>query len=134
MLLDEFRKRSIEPQKIDDREVHFDLGKNHFDLDVVLDRTLSQSRALYRKVLDLNEIIETVSLDEKVPLTNSFIDSVGCSNVDFKDAIHLMIAKKLRMPLCTHDKKLRGEFSTHSDKAGFYGEIYKPEELIKPKK
>ncbi|MCK5282405.1 MAG: hypothetical protein KAK00_03270 [Nanoarchaeota archaeon] len=47
---------------------------------------------------------------------------------------YFTIAKKLKIPLCTHDKKLRGDFSNHEDKVAFYPKVYKPQEIIKPKK
>lgn len=94
----------------------------------------SEARKIYHSIIGDNEIAEIVSIGDKVILTNDFIDSIACSNLDFKDAIHLTIAKKLDIPLCTHDKKLRGDFSTHGDKVKFYPKVYKPQELIKPKK
>ncbi|MFC2154287.1 lysine biosynthesis protein LysX [Candidatus Altiarchaeota archaeon] len=48
LLLDEARKRSIGVEKIDDREIVFNLEKKrNFNVDVVLERSISHTRALY---------------------------------------------------------------------------------------
>ncbi len=47
LLFDEFRQRGIEFGRIDDREVIFELGENVFQYDVVLERAINHSRALY---------------------------------------------------------------------------------------
>jgi [lysine-biosynthesis-protein LysW]---L-2-aminoadipate ligase len=47
LLFDEFRQRGIEFGRIDDREVVFELGENVFQYDVVLERAINHSRALY---------------------------------------------------------------------------------------
>lgn len=47
LLFDEFRQRGIEFGRIDDREVVFELGENVFRYDVVLERAINHSRALY---------------------------------------------------------------------------------------
>ena len=93
-------------------------------------KTLQTARLVYAEVISTFHIAEIVSLDKKVQLTNAFLDSVAGTNLDFKDAIHLAIAKKLRMPLCTHDKKLLRGFSTHEDKQDFYSEVYKPSDFL----
>lgn len=95
--------------------------------------TTSEARKIYQNVLNKNGIAEILA-DDNVKLTADFLDKIGCSKLDFKDAIHLTIAKKLKIPLCTHDKKFRGDFSRHDDKKRFYSKVYKPQELIKPKK
>jgi len=47
-LIDEFKAvRGIELVMIDDREISFNLGKNKFDLDVVVERCINHSRALH---------------------------------------------------------------------------------------
>ena len=47
-LLDEFAKqKEIELVMIDDRKLHFELGKNNFGLDVVVERCINHSRALH---------------------------------------------------------------------------------------
>jgi len=48
LLLQEIRKRSgVRLERIDDRNIVFNLGENGFGLDVVLERCISHSRALY---------------------------------------------------------------------------------------
>jgi [lysine-biosynthesis-protein LysW]--L-2-aminoadipate ligase len=47
LLLDEIRKRNLEIEKIDDKEQIFELGKNNYDVDVILERCVNHSRALY---------------------------------------------------------------------------------------
>jgi [lysine-biosynthesis-protein LysW]---L-2-aminoadipate ligase len=47
LLFDEFRQRGIEFGRIDDREVVFELGESVFQYDVVLERAINHSRALY---------------------------------------------------------------------------------------
>jgi [lysine-biosynthesis-protein LysW]--L-2-aminoadipate ligase len=46
LLLQAFRHRGVEPERIDDAEVVLDIGGRPSGWDVVLDRSLSQSRAL----------------------------------------------------------------------------------------
>lgn len=47
LLFDELRQRGVEFSRIDDREVVFELGENVFEYDVVLERSINHSRALY---------------------------------------------------------------------------------------
>jgi [lysine-biosynthesis-protein LysW]---L-2-aminoadipate ligase len=48
LLIDEFRTRpGVELEKIDDRERFFDLHKNNFDFDVVIERCINHSRAVH---------------------------------------------------------------------------------------
>jgi [lysine-biosynthesis-protein LysW]--L-2-aminoadipate ligase len=48
MLIDEFRTRpGVELEKIDDRERFFDLHKNDFGFDVVIERCINHSRAVH---------------------------------------------------------------------------------------
>jgi [lysine-biosynthesis-protein LysW]--L-2-aminoadipate ligase len=48
LLIDEFRTRpGVELEKIDDREHFFDLHKNDFDFDVVIERCINHSRAVH---------------------------------------------------------------------------------------
>ncbi len=93
-----------------------------------------KARKIYLEILNDFEIYEITSIHELVNLTPDFIDSIGCTNLDFKDALHLEIAKRLNISLCTHDKKIKGNFSQQGDKIKFYERVYKPEELIIPKK
>ncbi len=47
-LMDEFNAiKGIELVMIDDREITFNLGRDHFDLDVVVERCINHSRALH---------------------------------------------------------------------------------------
>tara|TARA_Y100000310_G_C20666299_1_gene807678 strand:- start:760 stop:1596 length:837 start_codon:yes stop_codon:yes gene_type:complete len=46
-LLDEIKKRNINLEMIDDRDIAFTLGRNGFDFDVVLERCINHSRALH---------------------------------------------------------------------------------------
>ena len=46
-LLDEIKKRNINLEMIDDRNIAFTLGRNGFDFDVVLERCINHSRALH---------------------------------------------------------------------------------------
>ena len=53
LLLEEFRSRGIAPEIVDDRELIFRLDSRHLDFDVVLERSVNHSRALYSlKVLN----------------------------------------------------------------------------------
>ncbi len=58
LLLNEFRKRNgIRLERIDDRTQIFDLHKNNFDYDVVLERCINHSRALYAlKILNSHDV------------------------------------------------------------------------------
>jgi [lysine-biosynthesis-protein LysW]--L-2-aminoadipate ligase len=47
LLFDEFERRGIAFDRIDDRDVIFELGRNGFPYDVVLERCINHSRALY---------------------------------------------------------------------------------------
>lgn len=47
-LMDEFnKKKGIELVMIDDREIKFNIGKDKFDLDIVVERCINHSRALH---------------------------------------------------------------------------------------
>jgi [lysine-biosynthesis-protein LysW]--L-2-aminoadipate ligase len=72
LILQAMRERGIEPVKIYDREVFFDLGARRFpEVDLVLDRSLVHSRAEY-----------TLRLLKSwgVPTVNSFETTVTCDN------------------------------------------------------
>lgn len=48
LLIEEFKKRKeVELVMLDDRELIFDIGKKQFDIDVVLERCINHSRAMY---------------------------------------------------------------------------------------
>lgn len=46
-LLDEFKRRNYTPVMIDDRTIGFNIGKDKFDFDVVVERSINHSRALH---------------------------------------------------------------------------------------
>jgi predicted nucleic acid-binding protein len=69
-------------------------------------------------------------LNKKNLLTNTFIDLVIKSNLDFKDALHLEIASKQKLLVVTHDKKFIKNASLHKDKQKFYSKVCKPEDLL----
>jgi [lysine-biosynthesis-protein LysW]--L-2-aminoadipate ligase len=51
-LIDEFNKhKEVELVMIDDRELSFNLGRDHFDFDVVIERSINHSRALHALTL-----------------------------------------------------------------------------------
>lgn len=53
LLLRELRRRGVAPEIVDDRELIFRLDSRHMDFDVVLERSVNHSRALYSlKVLN----------------------------------------------------------------------------------
>ena len=62
LLIDEIKRRNIELEHIDDREIIFDLHKKQFaDCDVVLERCVSHSRALYALKILNDHGIKTVN-------------------------------------------------------------------------
>ena len=53
LLIEELRRRGMDFQVLDDRELVFRLNAKHMDFDVVLERCVNHSRALYAlKVLN----------------------------------------------------------------------------------
>jgi [lysine-biosynthesis-protein LysW]--L-2-aminoadipate ligase len=46
-LIDAFKAKGIDLVMIDDRNVTFNLGKDHFDLDILVERCINHSRALH---------------------------------------------------------------------------------------
>ena len=71
-LIDEFRSRpGVELEKIDDREFFFDLHKNAFALDVVIERCINHSRAVHAiKIFN----------DFGIPTVNSFEVAEVCGS------------------------------------------------------
>ena len=71
-LIDEFRSRpGVELEKIDDRERFFDLQKNDFDFDVVIERCINHSRAVHAlKILN----------DFGIPTVNTFEVAEVCGS------------------------------------------------------
>jgi [lysine-biosynthesis-protein LysW]--L-2-aminoadipate ligase len=61
LLLEEFSRRGIEVTRIDDRDIVFELGRNELDFDVVLERAINHSRALYALKLLNDAGITTVN-------------------------------------------------------------------------
>ncbi len=91
---------------------------------------LDKARKLYSLVTRTYNIQQISSLNKKNLLTNTFIDLVIKSNLDFKDALHLEIASKQKLIVVTHDKKFIRYASKHKDKLKFYSQVVKPEELL----
>ncbi|MBW2338079.1 MAG: lysine biosynthesis protein LysX [Deltaproteobacteria bacterium] len=72
LLLDEFRKRpDVELIKIDDRQQFFDLHKNSFDLDVVVERSVNHSRAVHALKIFSDHGIPTVNAPEVAEVCGS---------------------------------------------------------------
>ena len=71
LLLKEFRSRGVAPEIVDDRELIFRLDSRHLDFDVVLERSVNHSRALYSlKVLN----------DWGIRTVNSYPVAEACGN------------------------------------------------------
>jgi len=72
LLLDEFRKRQdVELIKIDDRKQFFDLHKNSFDIDVVVERCVNHSRAVHALKIFSDHGIPTVNAPEVAEVCGS---------------------------------------------------------------
>ncbi len=97
-------------------------------------KKVEYARRTYHRILEDYKIVEITSIDKHVNLSDALIDRIATSRIDFKDSIHLRVAERLKIPVCTHDKKLRDGFSQHDKKMRWYGRVFKPHELIKPKK
>lgn len=87
-------------------------------------------REVYNTVLNDFHIIEITGLDNFISLNDPFLDQLGTLNLKLQDALHLLLAKKLNIPLCTHDKKLLKNFSNHLEKMKYYNRVYKPEDIL----
>lgn len=76
LLIEEFRKRGLDLEILDDRELIFRLNAKHMNFDVVLERCVNHSRALYAlKVLN-DWGIKTVNLFEVADVCgNKFLTS-----------------------------------------------------------
>lgn len=61
LLLEEFARHGVEVTRIDDRDVIFELGRNELHFDVVLERAINHSRALYALKLLNDAGITTVN-------------------------------------------------------------------------
>ncbi|MFQ5884135.1 MAG: lysine biosynthesis protein LysX [Thermoplasmata archaeon] len=87
MLLKEIRDRGIDLLKIDDRNTLFEMSNHGWDIDVVLERSVSHSRALHAL-----EFFEAYG----IPSVNTFNVARVCGN---KSATSLALArKKVPMP------------------------------------
>ena len=95
--------------------------------------SVEKARKIYLSILDYHKILEMIDTHNHMSLTAARLAKVMRSNLDLKDALHLSVAKSLDIPLCTHDKKVRGNYSQHEEKKSYYEKVFKPEELIKPK-
>jgi len=100
-----------------------------------LNKTPNQAREAYTTIIQNNGIMEITDIHKLVPLTPALLDQIGTTKLDFKDAIHLSIAKKLGIWFCTHDKRAhdKDNWSLHPVKKRFYEHVFKPEQLIKKK-
>ena len=96
--------------------------------------SVEKARKIYLSILDHHKVLEIIDTHNHISLTAAMLEEVMCSNLDLKDALHLSVAKSLDIPLCTHDKKIRGNYSQHTEKKSYYEKVFKPEELIKPTK
>jgi [lysine-biosynthesis-protein LysW]--L-2-aminoadipate ligase len=61
LLFEEFHRRGVSFGRIDDREVIFALGESRFDYDIVLERSVNHSRALYALKLLQDAGVSTVN-------------------------------------------------------------------------
>ncbi len=87
-------------------------------------------RQTYVAVLNDFQIVEITGIDNLLSLNDALLDHLGTLNLRLQDALHLLLAKKLNIPLCTHDKKLLQNFSQHLQKTRFYDRVYKPEDIL----
>jgi [lysine-biosynthesis-protein LysW]--L-2-aminoadipate ligase len=72
LLLDEFRKcAGVDVEKIDDRTHYFDLHRNEFDYDVVLERCVNHSRAVHALKIFNDHGIPTVNTAEVADICGS---------------------------------------------------------------
>lgn len=88
-----------------------------------------QSRKIFNKVREAHAIV-LLNIPTSFKFTDALLDQIGSSTLDFKDALHLALAKHCDLPVCTHDKKILGEYSKHETKQKFYEQVYKPDEVI----
>ncbi|GEM_PF-5969670 len=98
----------------------------HFEENI----TIELARELYTQVLDEFHVLEISGVNNFIALNDPLLDQVGTLNLKLQDALHLLLAKKLDIPLCTHDKKMLKNFSQHAQKVKFYPRVYKPEEIL----
>lgn len=71
LIISALEKRGIEHEMLDDREMIFELGRNGFNYDVVIERCINHSRALYAlRILN----------DAGMPTVNTFEVADTCGN------------------------------------------------------
>jgi len=90
LLLDEFRSRpGVEVEGIDDREQVFNLHKNRYDLDVVIERCVNHSRAIHSiKIFE----------DFGIPTVNTYHVAEVCGSKFL--TTQAIIKAKIRTPRC----------------------------------
>ncbi len=72
LLLAELRnRRDVELVKIDDRQQFFDLHKNSFDIDVLIERSVNHSRALHTLKIFQDHGVPTVNVPEVAEVCGS---------------------------------------------------------------
>ncbi|MGH2443616.1 MAG: lysine biosynthesis protein LysX [Chloroflexota bacterium] len=77
LLFDEFRRRDIPIGRIDDRSIVFELGKSSFPYDIVLERCINHSRALFGLKLLQDAGIATVNTYEVADICGNKILTSG---------------------------------------------------------
>lgn len=95
--------------------------------------SLSEANSLFDKLMNEYNIVVITSLDKKGILTDYFFTRLMKSDLLLSDALHIEIASRWGMKVCTHDKKMV-KSSAHLDKEKFYQHVYKANELIKSRK
>ena len=81
MLIAEFKRRGVELVMIDDRELSFRIGQKYKDLDVVLERSINHSRALYSLKYFESAGIKTINSSETALICgDKFLTSVALGN------------------------------------------------------
>lgn len=63
-------------------------------------------------------------------LSDNLLDTIAKTPIDFTDALYILLAKKLKIPLVTHDKKMLRSYSTHYGKEKLYSLVFKPQDLL----
>ena len=94
---------------------------------------VKKARAHYANCLNIYKITE-LNVQKDLKLTPALLTKIATSNLELKDALHLTFCKHLKIKMCTHDKKMKNNWSQQKTKEQFYSEVYKPEELITQKK
>ena len=94
---------------------------------------LSEANSLFDKLMNEYSIVVIASLDKKGILTDDFFTRLMKSDLLLNDALHIEIASRWGMKVCTHDKKMV-KSSAHADKEKFYQHVYKANDLIKSRR